>query len=64
MITNREISSHRLLDEALEEVVESASENGLPADDIATALRERADEVESTVDAARGDIGDGDATQR
>ncbi|WP_435065008.1 hypothetical protein [Halobaculum sp. EA56] len=47
MITNREIASERLLDEALAEVAESARENGLPEGTVATALRERAAAVES-----------------
>lgn len=46
MITNREIRSADLLDEALTEVVESATENGVKRERIATALRERAEAVE------------------
>ncbi len=47
MITNREIRSVNLLDDALAEVVESAVENDLERERIAAALREHAETVES-----------------
>jgi len=46
MITNREIGNGDLLEEALDEVVESAVENGVGRDRVAAALRERAEAVE------------------
>ncbi|MFC7096207.1 hypothetical protein [Halobaculum marinum] len=45
MITNREISSPALVDEALDEVVESARENGIPAAELARVFDERAAEL-------------------
>ena len=42
MITNREITSRELLDEALDELVDSARANGVSDDEIAAALRVRA----------------------
>jgi hypothetical protein len=53
VITNREIRSADLLDEALVEVVESAVENDVERARIATALRERAEALEGG--AASGD---------
>jgi hypothetical protein len=50
VITNREIRSADLLDEALVEVVESAVENGVERERIATALRQRAESVEAARD--------------
>lgn len=46
MIINREIRSERLLEDALEEMTESALSNGLGAATVASTLRERADAVE------------------
>jgi hypothetical protein len=46
VITNREIRSADLLDEALDEVVESAVENDVGRERVAAALRERAEAVE------------------
>ncbi|MEF8818760.1 MAG: hypothetical protein V5A31_09270 [Haloferacaceae archaeon] len=54
MITNREIKSVGLLDEALAEVVESAVENGVERERIAAALRERAEAVETGNDTTGG----------
>lgn len=42
MITNREIASRELLDDALDELVDSARANGISDDEIAAALRVRA----------------------
>jgi len=52
VITNRDIRSAALLDEALGEVVESAVENDVARARIATALRERAEAVEAGETAA------------
>ena len=46
MITNREIRNADLLEEALDEVVESAVENGVGRERVVAALRERAEAVE------------------
>ncbi|WP_277552446.1 hypothetical protein [Halobaculum limi] len=46
MITNREIASERLLGEALDEVIESARENGFDDATLAAALHERAATLE------------------
>ncbi|QZX99320.1 hypothetical protein [Halobaculum rubrum] len=42
MITNRDITSRELLDEALDELVDSARANGVSDDETAEALRVRA----------------------
>ena len=42
VITNREISSRELLDDALDELVDSARDNGLDDDEIVEALHARA----------------------
>lgn len=42
VITNREISSEKLLAEAVEEIVESARKNDVSDEQIAAELRERA----------------------
>ncbi|MXR42313.1 hypothetical protein GRX01_13320 [Halobaculum sp. WSA2] len=55
MITNREIASRELLDEALDELVDSARENGVADDEIAAALRVRATR---TADGANGENGE------
>jgi hypothetical protein len=47
VITNREIRSEDLLDEALDEVVGSAVENGVDPEHVAERLRQRAEAVES-----------------
>jgi len=47
VITNREIRTEALLEEALDEVVESALENGVAPATVAATLREQADRVES-----------------
>ena len=46
MITNCEIRNADLLEEALDEVVDSAVENGVGRERVAAALRERAEAVE------------------
>ena len=55
MITNREIASRELLDEALDELVDSARENGVADDEIAAALRARATR---TADGPNGENGE------
>jgi len=45
VITNREIRNERLLDEALQEVTESALANDVDGDRVAATLRERAAEI-------------------
>lgn len=45
MITNREISSEELLAEAVDEIIESARENNVPDQKIATKLETRADSL-------------------
>jgi hypothetical protein len=47
VITNREISSEALLEEALDEVTESATTNGLSRSTVAAVLRAHADQIES-----------------
>lgn len=57
MITNRETPSRSLLEEALDELVESARENGVPDEALAEALRTRAaaiDEANETGGFAAG----------
>ncbi|QZP38324.1 hypothetical protein [Halobaculum magnesiiphilum] len=46
MITNREISSRALFEEALDELVESARENDVPDETLAEVLRTRASGVD------------------
>jgi hypothetical protein len=45
VITNREIQSEALLEEALGEVAESALANGIGAETVAETLRDHADRV-------------------
>ncbi|MFC6785720.1 hypothetical protein ACFQFH_07345 [Halobaculum halobium] len=45
MITNREISSRALLEEALDELVESARENDVADAELAAALRAQAEKL-------------------
>jgi hypothetical protein len=47
VITNREIRNEDLLDEALDEVVGSAVENGVDPERVAARLRQRAKAVET-----------------
>jgi ribosome-binding protein aMBF1 (putative translation factor) len=47
MITNREIKSEALLEEALTEIVESARENGISDEVLTAALSETAEAVAS-----------------
>ncbi|SHH63856.1 hypothetical protein [Halobaculum gomorrense] len=59
MITNRDISSRALLEEALDELVESASENGVSDEVLAEALRVRASEVDESGDGGSNGTGSG-----
>ncbi|MFB6301631.1 MAG: hypothetical protein ABEH78_02035 [Haloferacaceae archaeon] len=59
MITNREIRSERLLEDALGEVTESALANDIGAETVASTLRDRAEAVEGE----RGDPRDGSTGQ-
>jgi hypothetical protein len=52
VITNREITDEALLREALDEIVESARENGVREARLAAALREHADAVEAPGESA------------
>lgn len=57
MITNREIASRELLDQALDELVDSARENGVAEEEIEEVLRARA---ARTADGANGESGTAD----
>lgn len=57
MITNREIKSEALLDEALTEIVESARENGISDQRLAETLSDTAEAV------ANGEFESDDAEQ-
>ncbi|SFL60591.1 hypothetical protein SAMN04487950_4345 [Halogranum rubrum] len=46
MITNRDIQTVDLFDQALGEVIESAQDSGVPDAALAEALRSHADELE------------------
>ena len=48
MITNREIASSGLLDEALDEVIESARGNGFSDEELAAVFAERAADLEAS----------------
>ncbi|MFC7137135.1 hypothetical protein ACFQRB_13135 [Halobaculum litoreum] len=50
MITNREIASSALLNEALDEVVESAVDNGFERGELAAVFRDRAAALEAEAD--------------
>ena len=63
MITNRNIETVALFEDALDEVIESARESGVDDDELAAAMRARAVELDRVDEADEGDeANEGDET--
>ncbi|WP_089697994.1 hypothetical protein [Halogranum gelatinilyticum] len=58
MITNRNIETVALFEDALDEVIESARESGVDDDELAAAIRARAARLDSVDEGDEADEGD------